>query len=231
MTRSIASELLLLALDDEKGKPLVDGSTLNAALAGTAVVELVAAGALTLQLDDGGEVKPGRLCRTGVARPSDELLGEVVDTAHGKKPKDAIGALTTMTFTDRGAKLREQLLAELVAEGVLTHERGKVLGLFPTQRWPEADPSVEREVRDRVRAVLVHGATPDARTAVLVSMLSVTKLAPKVFPHDDGKALQARADAVRESDWAGDAVARALDDLLAVVMVSVLVPTIVSTST
>lgn len=230
MTRSIASELLLLALDDEKGKPLVDGSTLNAALAGTAVVELVAAGALTLQLDDGGEVEPGRLCRTGVARPSDELLGEVVDTAHGKKPKDAIGALTTMTFTDRGAKLREQLLDELVAEGVLTHERGKVLGLFPSNSWPEADPSVEREIRGRVRSVLVDGAEPDRRTAALVSMLSVTKLAPKLFADVSGDRLQARADAVRAGDWGGGAVAKALEELMAVMMVSVFVPVFISTT-
>ncbi|SDN60526.1 Golgi phosphoprotein 3 (GPP34) [Klenkia soli] len=230
MTRSIASELLLLALDDEKGKPLVDGSTLNAALAGTAVVELVAAGALDLQLDDGGEVEPGRLRRTGVARPADELLGEVVDTCHGKKPEGAVGALTTMTFRDRGAKLREQLLAELVADGVLTHERGKVLGLFPTDRWPEVDPTVEQEIRSRVRAVLVDGAQPDRRTATLVSMLSVTKLAPKLFPDVDRAQLQARADAVRAGDWAGGAVAKALDELIAVMMVAVFVPTIVSTS-
>ncbi|SCX38535.1 Golgi phosphoprotein 3 (GPP34) [Klenkia marina] len=230
MSRSVAAELLLLALDEKSGKGLVDGSTLNAALAGTAVAELAAAGALALQEVDGGEVKAGRLRRTGVARPSDPLLAEVVDTCHGKKPGDAVGALTTMTFTDRGAKLQEQLLAELVAEGVLTHERGKVLGLFPTQRWPEADPAVEREVRERVRAVLVLGAEPDPRTALLVSMLSVTKLAPKVFPGDDGKAVQARADAVRESGWAGGAVAKALEDLMAVVMVTTLVPVVVATS-
>lgn len=231
MSRSIAAELLLLALDEEKGKPVIDGSTLNAALAGTAVVELVAAGALDLQLEEGGEVKPGRLRRTGVARPTDPLLGEIVDTSHAKKPKDAIGALTTMTFTDRGAKLREQLLEELVADGVLTHERGKVLGLFPTNAWPEADPADEAEVRERVRAVLVDGGQPDQRTAALVSMLSVTKLAPKVFPDLDRKQVQARADAVRETDWAGGAVAAALDELMAVMMVTVFVPIIVSTST
>jgi len=230
MTRSTAAELLLLALDDESGRPVVDGSTLNAALAGTAVAELVAAGALALQEGDGGEVRAGRLRRTGAARPADPLLAEVVDACHGKAPGDAVGALTTMTFTDRGAELREQLLEELVADGVLTHERGKVLGLFPTRRWPEADPSTEREVRERVRAVLVHGAEPDPRTALLVSMLSVTKLAPKVFPGDDRKAVQARADAVRESGWAGGAVAKALDDLMAVLVVTVIVPTVVAGS-
>ena len=230
MTRSIASELLLLALDEQKGKPVVDGSTLNAALAGTAVVELVAAGALDLQLDAGGEVQPGRLRRTGAARPADELLGEIVDTVHGTTPKDAIGALTTMTFTDRGAKLREQLLAELVPGGVLSHERGKVLGLFPSNSWPEADPSVEHEIRGRVRAVLVDGAEPDRRTAALVSMLSVTKLAPKLFPDVDGRQLQARADAVRSGDWAGGAVAKALEELMAVMMVAVFVPVFISTT-
>ncbi|GAA4309227.1 GPP34 family phosphoprotein [Klenkia terrae] len=230
MTRSTASELLLLALDEVEGKPVVDGSALNAALAGTAVVELVAAGALDLQLDAGGEVEPGRLRRTGAARPTDELLAEDVDTVHGKAPKEAIGALTTMTFTDRGAKLREQLLDELVADGVLTHERGKVLGLFPTSSWPEADPSVEREIRGRVRAVLVDGAQPDRRTATLVSMLSVTKLAPTLFPDVDGAQLQARADAVRAGDWAGGAVAKALDELMAVMMVAVFVPVFISTT-
>ena len=228
MTRTIASELLLLAMHEEKGKPLIDGSTLNAALAGTAMAELVTAGALTVVLDAGGEVRPGRLARTGVARPADPLLGEIVDTCHGKTPKNAVAALTTMTFSDRGAELREQLLAELVAEGVLTHDRGRVLGLFPTSSWPEADPTVEQGIRSRVRAVLVDGAEPDQRTAVLISMLSVTKLAPKVLPDADADSLQARADAVRAGNWAGGAVAGAVQELMAVMALSVFVPVFLS---
>lgn len=223
---TIASELLLLALDDETGRTLVDTTTLDSALAGTAVLELVLDGTLEVVEVDGGPVKRGRLRRTGRHEPSDPLLVDIADVCDGKKPKDAISSLVSWTWTNKGTKLREELLEELVARGVLTHDRSKVWGLFTRERRPEADPSVEAQVRERLGAVLVDGQQPDQRTAALVSMVSVTKLAPKLFPDRDGTELQRRADAVRESDWAATAVQQSIDELMTTVLVAVMIPAI-----
>lgn len=227
---TITSELLLLALDEESGRTLVDTTTLDTALAGAAVLELVLDGTLEVVEVDGGPVKKGRLRRTGQQEPSDPLLVEIADVCDGKKPKDAISYLVSWTWANKGTKLREQLVDELVERGVLTHERSTVLGLFTRRRWPEADASVEAEVRERVGAVLVDGRQPDQRTAALVSMVSVTKLAPKLFPDHDRRQLQQRADAVRESDWAATAVKQSIDELMTVMLVSVIIPTVVTTS-
>jgi hypothetical protein len=227
---TIASELLLLALDEESGRTLVDTTTLDLALAGTAVLELVLAGTLEVVAVDGGPVKKGRLRRTGQHEPADPLLVDIADVCDGKKPKDAISYLVSWTWHNKGTRLREQLLGELVDRGVLSYERSKVLGMFTRERWPEADPSVEGAVRERVGAVLVDGQQPDEPTAALVSMVSVTKLAPRLFPDQDGKELQRRADAVRESDWAATPVKQSIDELMMTMMVAVFVPVFITTT-
>lgn len=227
----IATELLLLAVDEESGTTLVDTTTLDLALAGTAVLELVLGGTLEVVAVDGGPVEKGRLRRTGQHEPTDPLLVDIADVCDGKKPKDAISYLVSWTWRNRGTRLREQLLGELVDRGVLSHDKSKVWGMFTRERWPEVDPSVEGEVRERVGAVLVGGQQPDQPTAALVSMVSVTKLAPTLFPDQDGEELQRRADAVRESDWAATAVKESIDELMMTMMVAVFVPVFLTTTT
>ena len=51
-------------------------------------------------------------------------------------------------------------------------------------RWPEADASHEREVRQALTAVLVQGVEPDPRTGTLVALLSAIDRPHKAVDHD-----------------------------------------------
>ncbi len=230
MTRPIAAELLLLALDEKSGKPLVDSSTLSAGIAGAAVVDLVLAGALELVEADGGPVKPGRLARTGRNEPPAEPMSLILEKCHGKKPKNAVSELYAWTWKDRPGELKQQLLEQMAAEGLLSREEHKVLGLFPSTRWKEADGREESEIRSRVRAVVVEGQDPDERTGALVSLVSALDLAPKLFPDQDKKQVKARAEEVRDGQWAGRAVHDAVQEVTAGIMVAVMVPVFVAGS-
>src|SRR5262249_60415338 len=75
---------------------------------------------------------------------------------------------------------------------------------------PEGDHSHKRELRARLQDVLVAGATPDGRTAALVSLLVAVKAAPKVVDGDK-KAVRARAKDIAAGDWAGAAVKKAIN--------------------
>lgn len=226
MSPPLAADLLLLALGDQSGKPLLDSTKLNALLAGATVLELTLDGVLDVAGED-GPVKPGRLFRPG-RQAGEELLDEVAEACEGMKPKDAIAHIAGVTsFRDRAGKIREALLERLAAAGVLREERAKVLGLFPSSRWPTVDPSYEQSVVDRVREVVVDGVPPDERTAALVSLLSAVDLTPKVLPDADKRQVRARAKQVAEGDWAAAGVKRAVDSVTAA-MTAAMVPVISS---
>jgi hypothetical protein len=67
--------------------------------------------------------------------------------------------------------LLDAVAAGLVERGVLGEEHGTVLGLVPTTRYPEADPSAERALRGRLRSILVDGTEPDPHDLLLIALV------------------------------------------------------------
>ena len=124
-------------------------------MAGAAIVDLTFDGALRLTEPGDPEFKPGRLVRTTQARRrrASGRGGRAVaqPQAQGRGRPDRWDE----RVEGPAGGLKDAVLDDLVAEGVLTHEQGKVLGLFPTNAWPLARPEVEREILDRVRAAVV----------------------------------------------------------------------------
>lgn len=229
MTRPVAAEFLLLALDDESGRFRIDGTKLKAAVAGAALLDLTLDGALRMAVE-GDPVKPGRLVRTTQAVQS-PVLAEIADLGHGRKPKDVVSRVGgASAWKDRSGALKDGLLAGLAQEGVLRHDAGKVLGLFPTNAWPLDRPEVEREITQRVRGVVVDGQEPDERTAALVGLCQAVDLLPKLLPDVPKSQVRRRGKEVAEGEWGAAAVSKALQEVQAVIMASVTAATVASTT-
>ena len=91
-------------------------------------------------------------------------------------------------------------------------------------RWPAADARHEAEVRSALESVLKVGTTPDQRTAALIALLSALNVVPKVVTDAvDKKALKQRAKEIAESDWAADAVKKAVSEMQAAITTAVVV--------
>ncbi|EHR60348.1 GOLPH3/VPS74 family protein [Saccharomonospora cyanea] len=215
----IAEDLLLLAYDDEAGKPVGMVSHLEYALAGALLVEL----ALLERVDvttEADEGKPGRIVvrdSTPTGRgPLDDALERVFGLA-GKKPKDALRPLAKGDLVTR-------LLDGLAERGILRREDGRVLGLFPTTRWPAEDSRHEENLKAGLRRVLVDGEQPDERMAALIALLATTVEAKHVVGREDARVAQRRAKEIAEGNWAGDALRRAAEEI---VMAAVFIPTVV----
>ena len=214
----IAEDLLLLMYDDETGKPITGSPGLDYALAGAVLIELTLQRKLDITGQDSGE-KPGRLKvldGTPTGEPIlDERLSYVVNKP-GKKPKDQIGKLSK--------HLRDQLLARLAERGVLQAEEGRMLGLFPVTRWPAKDAQHEAEVRAQLESVLKVGTSPNERTGALIALLSALNVVPKVITDAvDKRALKQRAKEIADSDWAADAVKKAVSEMQAAVTAAIVV--------
>jgi hypothetical protein len=214
----LAEELLLLVLDDEKGQATVSSA------------ETGLAGALLLDLADGGWL----VCSDGTLVPAGGAAGDtppagVLDDAltairDAGEPRDAKHWVRKLP---RELKpLQKRTAQRLFERGVLAAERHKVLGLFATDRYPEADPEPERALRERLRAELTGARDVSPRTALLVPLLRAYRLVGKLVDKTDRKATEARAKEIAESPGnVGGAVKAVLDEMQAAVMVAVMAST------
>jgi hypothetical protein len=215
----LAEDLLLLLYDDESGKAVIESMKVELGLAGAVLLELAMEGRVTVA-GPGEEVRRGRLYVSDPTPLDDPILDDALarlrDKA-GKTPKSVLGTLK------KG--LRERLLDGLVDRRILEHEEHKMLGLFPTSRWPAADAAHEREVRQRLRDALVTGVDPDQRTAAVIALLVAVDSIPKVIRTDDKRAAKRRAKEIAEGAWAADAVKKAIQDVHGAVAAAIIAST------
>ncbi|QGV80052.1 GOLPH3/VPS74 family protein [Streptomyces ficellus] len=214
MSVTLAEEIALLSLDDESGAAK-DRQSAGWAVAGGILLELAMAGRVT--------VADGRLTVTDPTPTGTALLdgrlAQLVEWTARKSPRKVSDWLTkdqSKAVAATAQSLRER--------GLVTEERSKVLGLFPVRRYPEADGSVEQELRARLTSVVVHATEPDDRTSGLVSLLHAAKLHRIAFPDVPRKLVAPRMAAIAEGQWAGDGVREAIRNMQAA-MVAITVAT------
>lgn len=207
----LAEDLLLLLTEDDTGKLAASGTEVDVALGGALLVELT----LMQRVDVAGSderVREGRLVVRDPDPTGDGLLDEaltIVRQREGKKPQSVVGRL--------GKRARVRLYERLVEGGVLRAEDDRILGIVPTHRWPSKDAVHESTVRAGLLTALREGATEDARTGALISLLLALNAVHKaVTPGSVGlskKELNANATRIAEGDWAAKAVRQAIDSM------------------
>ena len=210
---ALADELFLLGYDGASGKPLVSTAYLDLGLGGALLLDLVLHERATL---DGDRVlaaaAAGDAAGTGDAL-LDGALGRIRGEATPRKPEHWVRRLSKGT--------RDAVQRRLVDAGILRLEQHKVLGLIPVRRTPEVDGRVEAELVGRLRDVVLSGATPDARTAAIVSLALAFGLERHLFPGAARRAVARRMQQVAEGEWAGAAVSKAVAAVNAAVIAAV----------
>ncbi|MFJ7265012.1 GPP34 family phosphoprotein [Streptomyces globosus] len=215
MAVTLAEEIMLLSLDDESGLAK-QRQAAGWAVAGGILLELVLAGKVS-------------------------VIGkhfELVDTTPtGDSLLDSRTALIETWMRGRGKRrmtewlMKDQpkavaaALKSLCKRGVVVEEEHRALGVFPIRRYPEADGAVERELRERLRAVVLDGAEPDTRTAGLIALIHSAKLHRLAFPDGHRKQVASRMEEVATGQWAAESVRAAIRDMQAA-MVAVTVITV-----
>jgi len=159
-----------------------------------------------------------------VASPKEAAEGAealVVMVANAEQAKgvlfgegDAAGALTegaaVVVMSTIGPEAIREIADGLAERGVLRREDGKILGLFNSTKFPEADSAPEAGVREGVAAVLRSQRQPTEREAMLIALLRAYDLVPKMVAKEDRKAAKQRAKEVADEGIAGKAVSDTL---------------------
>jgi Golgi phosphoprotein 3 (GPP34) len=215
----LAEEIFLLAHNDESGK--ANGTlALDNGLAGALLLDLAAEELVTAD---------GKALTAVAGTASHPLLALAhAELLHSDKHRTAQHWVNRLPTALK--PLRSQVGQSLAERGVLTEQRRKVLGLFPTTSWPEVDPAPERELRHRLAGVLVGDADPDPHTALLISLLSPLGLVRGLVDKEHRKHAETRAkDIARDCASAtatSAAVSRSVQAVQSAIMVAVLIPTI-----
>ncbi|MFF4871897.1 GPP34 family phosphoprotein [Streptomyces sp. NPDC000961] len=218
MTVTLAEEIMLLSLDDASGAAQEKQSA-SWAVAGGILLDLVLAGRVAVE---GGRLRVTDPTPTGVPL-LDERLRRIAEWA-GRKSR--VPKVTEWLTKDHPKAVRATV-DSLCGRGLVRAEQHKVLGLFPVTRYPEADGSVERELRDRLRAVVLGGARPDTRTAGLLALVHGAKLHRVAFPEVPRKEIAPRLEQIAAGQWASEDVRRAIRDMQAAMTV-ILAATVVT---
>jgi hypothetical protein len=198
----LATDLLLLALDDERGTVLPQAAIgLDYGLAGAIVMELALRGRIGL---DGDVVST-----TGTAT-DDALLDDALRAIAATPGKDLSHWVWHLS-RDLGG-LRQRLLDRLVARGTLEKREKRVLLLFHQNVYPERDARVEHDIRARVDGALLQSATPDAPTACLIHLAAACRVTDAIYPREQHATIKTR---IAELDDAGAAGANAVAALVA----------------
>ncbi len=216
----LAEDLLLLLLDDETGRPIVDSTKLPRALAGAALLELALPGSVRLT-EAGEDVKKGRLVAVAKAdRDTDPITRGALDLIRESRPMTPQSAIEKLT---KG--LQHRLTARLLDKRWLREEHDKIFGIFPRTSWPATDNAHKTAVLRELEVALIGTAAPAPRTAALVSLLVSVDAVPKIFPNADPKAIKNRAKEIADGEWAGAAVRKAIDSVNTAIIAAVVAST------
>ena len=144
----LQEEILLLALNDEKGT-VHFGALFDQAAGGAILAELLLGGRLGVE----GEKKKARVFVKDATPMGEPLLDECLEKVAGeKKRKKAVEWAQKFAGIK---KLKHRIAAPLVEDGLLKEEEDTVLLVFNRTIYPESDGRPEREITQRMRRAIV----------------------------------------------------------------------------
>ncbi len=202
---SFVDEIVLLQLDDAHGKLVeLPASAGNIVLAGAALMELAVRNRIDSDLQ--------RLTLVDRTPTGDPILDDVLAQLAAVDGELSIGGALGH-LTGNAAKYQNWALEQLIAKGVLRESEGRFLWVFPTRRYPLVDDSEQREVKARLRQLLLTDEIPEPRDVALVCLIDSCDLLGLLLTPDEAKRAAARVEQLAMMDLIGQAMTQAVSEI------------------
>ena len=218
-------EIMLLALKDDKGT-IEFGANYTHAVAGAVIAELL----LNERIRIEEQSKRKKLVMVSSATQlGDPLIDECLAKINGaKKPNKIENWVSKFANTKN---LKGRVAEQLCKRGILKVDQNQVLLIFSRTIYPEVDPRPENEIIERMRrAIFTELGDVDPRTAVLISLASAADLLRYAFDKRKLKERKACIEAIANGDLVGQATKEAIQAMQAAVMVAVMIPAVVAST-
>lgn len=199
---TLPEAVLLLMFDPRTGAIAGEGQPLMYTLGGAMLLELADGGHIDIQP---GRRLGGRTVQAIGPGPEDPLLRDAWDQI-ARRPADARVLVMTL-----GPVLREQVIDRLVQRGDLRRTPYRMFGLIPSHRLDLGGTGIRDRLLAPVRAALIDGAEPDARTAALAALLAAGNSLPAMnadIPWSGD--VHRRGRALKRGEWGAKAASDAV---------------------
>jgi len=197
---SFPEEILLLALDDERG--LIKEQlklTLESAFAGAVLMEL----ALQNRIDTDHK----NLFIVTREAAGDPLLDAIMDRLQKNREKRSIYQSLVM-LTKYSQQIRQACLERLIEKKILKIENKRILWVFALRRYPVVDNCEIKEVRTRLRDLILSDDLPDPRDAVLISLLEACGLFGEILSPKEREQARGRIAQLAKLDFIGQTLSK-----------------------
>ncbi len=222
MKLSLPEELLLLALDDERGSAVSAVSmTLPYALAGAIVFELTGRGLIEME---GKDVRIVAGVKSG-----DAVLDLALDSVGIPKKAKSIKWLVSK-IAAKESKINAVLYDQLVSKGILVKDDRHFLWVIPYSRYPTKNALPETHIRKRmIDAVLGDGEIAES-DYILLSLIKAANLEKEVFPKEILKEAKLKLKMIAENEKIGVTVSAISQEIQTAILVTVIACVVVTNS-
>ena len=202
---TVAEEIFLLALDNSRGiiKP-VTPFALDYALGAALLMELELCGRIDTDLEI--------LKVISIVPAGDPLLDEtLLELQQKTEPKSTSFWLKQLTV--RTKHMEERVLDQLIRKGILKQENRRILWVFEIHRYPLIDDREVKEVRTRLRELILGDDIPDSRDVVLISLGNACRLLGDLFTPKEKERVRTRIAALARLDLIGTELAKSIHEI------------------
>lgn len=219
---NLLEEYLLIALDDEKGKFVIDSTRLHYGFAGAVLLEL----ALREKIEVDGET----LILTDNAYEPEIALNKMIDELKQLKSPSLKKALKLIA--DQSSDIKDYTLQHLINKGILRKEETKILWLIPSEQYPTSDMTPESKVRKRLDDVITHGSNVEAHDLMLLCLIDATDLTKEAFrDKQDYKAVRKKIKEVTSEMKISKVINNSVREIQSAIMMSIISTVVITSAT
>ena len=173
MSLHLFEKFILIALDQKKGKFLIDSFSLNYALAGAILLELSDLSKIT--------VKNKRIILSDKKFTNHQIIDACIKILN-KSKKDKKPRYWVYKIGNKSSGFKKIILNDLHNKNILKIEiRNALGGLFKIKRYPIKSPKEINKIKDRIINVVVKNGKPDIEVVLLLSLMESCKLTRFLF--------------------------------------------------
>ncbi len=206
-------KFILLALDQKKGKFLIDALALNYGLAGAILLELSEQNKISLQ-EKRIIVKDKKYTSNQIIDAGLKLINA---SRNNKKPRFWI-----YKIGNKSSGFRKIILKDLYHKNIIKLEEKSIFfGLFKVKRYPVLNSVLVDEIKNRLRNIVLGKEKAQIESILLLSLMSSVKLTRILFPNKkDHKYSRKRIKELTKEIEIGEAVSQTLKEIQAAIVVA-----------
>ncbi|MEM1137685.1 MAG: GPP34 family phosphoprotein [Bacteroidota bacterium] len=174
MKLTLAEELLLIALDDKRGKLITSSNfSLDFCLSGAILFDLTFGNQIILRektLEIASEIEP----EDAIMKQAYQIIAQ--------KNKSEDMQFWINELCEKITGIRYAILENLVAKDVLYKVEKKLLKIFSNPRYLPKNGELEYAVRARIREIILHNQPHDIKSTMLIALVNTADLVEELFP-------------------------------------------------